>query len=235
MLAALWPLLAMGPLVLATASSVESRLDPPATKCAINACAHGQLCKTKISHMLPGVQMHYNRKYTYDVVPDEVHGGVLFVLPHQMPMNVSISFRCAASAAARLYVAVHKVVDGGYIRVLDSVEAGAVGWQRSAHVPQYSEHEADSLIMWSIPLARDNSEQLLVMPRTSPPRPHRWPILLGAISFILVSGENSTRAHGSVDQSGCLARPKGASQCPWAAEGQVPMWSPLQATRVHNI
>lgn len=84
--------------------------------------------------MEPGVLQHLDRRYTYDVVPDRLLGGLLFQGIHRPPKGTSVSFELREPAT--VYVFFHPVFDGGYGRIFEELTREGA-WRRSPDFPQY--------------------------------------------------------------------------------------------------
>ena len=89
------------------------------------------------ARMKPGVFQHIDRRYTYDVVPEELVGGFLFQGIHRPPKGTAIEFEL--SAAATVYWFFHPGGDGGYGPIFEQLE----GWERCEQFPQYDIHNGD--------------------------------------------------------------------------------------------
>jgi hypothetical protein len=89
------------------------------------------------ARMKPGVLQHIDRRYAYDVVPEELVGGFLFQGIHRPPKGTVIEFEL--SAPARVYWFFHAGGDGGYGPIFERLE----GWERCEEFPQYDIHNGD--------------------------------------------------------------------------------------------
>lgn len=87
--------------------------------------------------MKNGVLQHLDRKYTYDVIPKVLVGGLLFQGIHRPPKGTSVKIRLLSPA--RMYVFFHSRVDGGYSEIFSDLK----GWKRSDDAPQYDIHNGD--------------------------------------------------------------------------------------------
>jgi hypothetical protein len=88
-------------------------------------------------YMKPGVIQHLDRKYTYDVVPEELLAGLLFQGIHRPPAGTSVEFELVSPAT--VYFFFHDKVDGGYTSIFETLP----NWQRSDVFPQYDIHNGD--------------------------------------------------------------------------------------------
>lgn len=83
------------------------------------------------AYMRPGVRQHLDRRYTYDRVPPELLGGILFQGIHRPPAGTVVEF--TLRRPAMVFVFFHAETDGGYGKIFDALD----GWHRSARTPQY--------------------------------------------------------------------------------------------------
>jgi hypothetical protein len=84
-----------------------------------------------------GVIQHIDRKYTYDVIPSELEGGLLFQGIHRPLKGTIIEFELLSPAT--VYFFFHDTVDGGYSKIFKNLN----GWKRSKFFPQYDIHNGD--------------------------------------------------------------------------------------------
>lgn len=87
--------------------------------------------------MKPGVLQHIDRRYTYDVVPQELLNGFLFQGIHRPSKGTVVEIEL--SAPAKIYWFFHKGGDGGYGRIFEQLD----GWERCEAFPQYDIHKGD--------------------------------------------------------------------------------------------
>lgn len=105
----------------------------------------GKLVKVRVTppfhysfdRMKPGVLQHIDRRYTYDVVPDELLGGFLFQGIHRPPKGTAVEFELLSPA--KVYCFFHEGGDGGYGAIFPRLE----GWQCCDKHPQYDVHNGD--------------------------------------------------------------------------------------------
>ena len=146
--------------------------------------------------MLPGVQMHLDRLYTYDVIPSAVYGGSLLVVPHRLPAGLDLEFDCSGpgtdeGAPATFFVIAHSgenAHDGGLTTPLDWRVSQDAGWRRSAVAPQYDLADVCgcgphglNMSMWGLTF---RGATHIRIPSTTQDD--------GAISFVLVSHGNAS-------------------------------------------
>lgn len=81
-----------------------------------------------------GVIQHLDRTYTYDVIPEELMGGLLFQGIHRPPKGTKVKIKLLAPA--KIYVFFHDRVDGGYTEIFSKLK----GWKRTKEAPQYDIH-----------------------------------------------------------------------------------------------
>jgi hypothetical protein len=84
-----------------------------------------------------GVLQHLDRQYTYDVIPQELLGGLLFQGIHRPPGGTSIEFELLSPAT--VYFFFHDKVDGGYSSIFEALPR----WRRCDVFPQYDIHNGD--------------------------------------------------------------------------------------------
>lgn len=88
-------------------------------------------------YMTEGVQQHLDRDYTYDVIPWQLKGGLLFQGIHRPPTGTSI--RMELLQPATVYFFFHHKTDGGYTKIFENLP----GWKRSENAPQYDIKNGD--------------------------------------------------------------------------------------------
>lgn len=81
--------------------------------------------------MRKGVLQHIDRDYTYDVIPDELIGGILFQGIHRPPKGTELKIELLSPAI--IYFFFHRNVDGGYNKIFNSLE----GWEKCKEAPKY--------------------------------------------------------------------------------------------------
>jgi len=91
----------------------------------------------KFDIMKPGVLMHIDRQYTYDIVPPELLNGLLFQGIHRTPVGTSMKLKLFSPA--KIYFFFHHVVDGGYSEIFKGLKC----WKPCALAPQYDIHNGD--------------------------------------------------------------------------------------------
>lgn len=84
--------------------------------------------------MQPRVQQHLDRAWTYDTIPPELLGGILFQGIHEPVKGTTIELELLTSAD--IYFFFHHASDGGYTDIFPNLE----GWKRSESAPQYDIH-----------------------------------------------------------------------------------------------
>lgn len=88
----------------------------------------------KFDTMRVGALQHIDRKYTYDVIPKELEGGLLFQGIHRQPAGTSISFNVNKTGMAYFFFHIRK--HGGYKALFEDLP----GWERCEEAPQYDIH-----------------------------------------------------------------------------------------------
>lgn len=81
--------------------------------------------------MRPGVIQHLDRRYTYDVIPEQLMEGVLYQGLHRPPAGTKISI--SVQQPTEVYFFFHHTVDGGYGKIFPELD----GWQKMLVAPQY--------------------------------------------------------------------------------------------------
>jgi hypothetical protein len=84
--------------------------------------------------MRVGALQHLDRDYTYDVVPEELRGGLLFQGIHRAPTGTKLHFDLLEPAT--VYVFFHPEKDGGWSEAF----AARPEWKRCETFPQYDIH-----------------------------------------------------------------------------------------------
>ena len=82
-------------------------------------------------HMTEGVLQHLDRNYTYDVIPYQLNGGLLFQGIHRPPTGTSLQIELLQPAT--VYFFFHSKTDGGYSRIFEELPI----WKQSPIAPQY--------------------------------------------------------------------------------------------------
>lgn len=88
-------------------------------------------------YMTQGVLQHLDRDYTYDVVPEQLQGGLLFQGIHRPPKGTVVSLELVAPTT--IYFFFHFEIDGGYTGIFENLK----DWKRSDAAPQYDIHNGD--------------------------------------------------------------------------------------------
>jgi hypothetical protein len=81
--------------------------------------------------MKVGARQHVDRDYTYDVVPAELTGGLLYQGIHRPPRGLRVTL--ALQKPARVYFFFHDRYDGGYTQIFSQM----TNWERRPKAPQY--------------------------------------------------------------------------------------------------
>ena len=81
--------------------------------------------------MKPGVIKDIDRDYTYDVVPEEIDGGILYQPIHRIPLGTSIKLNVLKPMT--MYFIFHNGCDGNYTNIFKTLE----GWELCKEAPQY--------------------------------------------------------------------------------------------------
>jgi len=81
--------------------------------------------------MQKGVLMHLDRKYTYDIIPEELLGGLLFQGIHRPPANQSIEIEILEPAT--IYFFFHDTANGDYDKIFKDMK----DWELCSTFPQY--------------------------------------------------------------------------------------------------
>jgi hypothetical protein len=94
-----------------------------------------------------GVFQHLDRIYTYDVIPNELLGGLLFQGIHRPPAGTEIEFELLNDAI--VYFFFHNEFDGGYGEIFQHLD----DWELASNHPQYDIHNGDhglKMIMYKL-------------------------------------------------------------------------------------
>jgi len=105
--------------------------------------------------MRVGVLQHLDRDYTYDVVPEELRGGLLFQGIHRAPTGTKLHFDLLE--AATVYVFFHPEKDGGWSEAFAKLPE----WQRCETFPRYDIHNGKhglTMIMYRLDAAPGRHE-----------------------------------------------------------------------------
>lgn len=81
--------------------------------------------------MKVGARQHLDRKYTYDVIPPFMEGGLLFQGIHRPPEGTELTIKL--ERAAEVYFFFHETVDGGYGDIFRALP----NWTPVSPAPQY--------------------------------------------------------------------------------------------------
>lgn len=87
--------------------------------------------KHDMTTMFVGKRMHLDRKYTFDVVPPVLIGGLLFRGIHRPPKGTVVNI--TLKQPTRVYFFFHPTADGGYAEIFKRLP----GWRRKETAPQY--------------------------------------------------------------------------------------------------
>ncbi|QHI70184.1 hypothetical protein [Tichowtungia aerotolerans] len=101
----------------------------------------------KYSLMKRGVLQHLDRKYTYDVIPEELRGGFLFQGIHRPPIGTRIQFELKCPAT--VYFFFHYCTNGGFSEIFPELKE----WERCLQAPQYDIYNGDhglNMIMYKL-------------------------------------------------------------------------------------
>jgi hypothetical protein len=91
----------------------------------------------KFGVMEPGALLHLDRKYTYDVIPPELSGGVLFQGIHRPPKDYVVEIDLLAPAT--IYFFFHYTANGGYSEIFKTLD----NWEICDVAPQYDIHNGE--------------------------------------------------------------------------------------------
>jgi len=93
--------------------------------------------ESKFDVMKEGVLLHLDRKYTYDVIPEELIGGLLFQGIHRPPKKYVVDIEILVPAT--IYFFFHYTANGGYSEIFKTLD----GWEICDVSPQYDIHNGD--------------------------------------------------------------------------------------------
>ncbi len=114
-------------------------------------------------YMTEGVQQHLDREYTYDIIPYQLKGGLLFQGIHRPPKGTSL--RIELLKPITIYFFFHHKTDGGYAKIFERLP----DWKRSDDAPQYdirnNKHDTQ-MIMFEM----NAQPGVIVMPATTKDR-----------------------------------------------------------------
>ncbi|WP_067149713.1 hypothetical protein [Pseudotamlana agarivorans] len=103
--------------------------------------------KYNYDFMNPGVIQHLDRNYTYDYIPQELEGGIIFQGIHRPKKGLSIKIELFKPALVFFFF--HHSVDGGYTEIFKSLG----GWSLYEDTPKYDIHNGDhglNMIMYKL-------------------------------------------------------------------------------------
>lgn len=93
--------------------------------------------KQKFDIMKEGVLLHLDRKYTYDVIPPELLGGLLFQGIHRPPKDYVVEIELLEPST--IYFFFHNTANGGYDKIFKDLD----NWDRCDIAPQYDIHNGE--------------------------------------------------------------------------------------------
>ena len=93
--------------------------------------------KYKFDIMKEGVLLHLDRKYTYDIIPPELLGGLLFQGIHRPPKKYTIDIELLSPAT--IYFFFHCTANGGYSEIFKTLN----NWEICDVFPQYDIHNGE--------------------------------------------------------------------------------------------
>ncbi len=114
-------------------------------------------------YMTEGVQQHLDRDYTYDVIPWQLKGGLLFQGIHRPRAGTEIRMRLLQPAT--VYFFFHHKMDGGYTEIFEQLP----GWRRSNDAPQYDTKNGDHGLRMTM-FEYDAQPGIIDIPRTTKDR-----------------------------------------------------------------
>ena len=88
-------------------------------------------------YMTQGVLQHLDRDFTYDVVPEELEGGLLFQGIHRPPKGTVVTLELVTPTT--VYFFFHSEIDGGYTRIFENLK----DWKKTDPTPKYDIHNGD--------------------------------------------------------------------------------------------
>ena len=87
--------------------------------------------------MKEGVLLHVDRKYTYDIIPSELIGGLLFQGIHRPPKDYIVEIELLEPAI--IYFFFHVTANGDYDKIFESLDK----WELCDTFPQYDIHNGE--------------------------------------------------------------------------------------------
>ena len=93
--------------------------------------------KSSYDLMNTGVIQHLDRDYTYDIIPSELVGGLLFQGIHRPPKGTALKIELLEPAT--IYFFFHHTVDGGYTKIFKTLNS----WKKCNTAPQYDIDNGD--------------------------------------------------------------------------------------------
>jgi hypothetical protein len=78
-----------------------------------------------------GVMKDIDRDYTFDVIPNELIGGILYQPEHRIPLGTSIKLNIIKPIT--IYFIFHNECDGNYTNLFKSLP----NWEKCDNAPQY--------------------------------------------------------------------------------------------------
>lgn len=93
--------------------------------------------ESKFDIMKEGVLLHLDRKYTYDIIPSELLGGLLFQGIHRPPKNYIVDIELLSPAI--IYFFFHNTANGDYDKIFESLD----NWKLCDTFPQYDIHNGE--------------------------------------------------------------------------------------------
>jgi hypothetical protein len=88
-------------------------------------------------YMTEGVLQHLDREYTYDIIPYQLKGGLIFQGIHRPPKGTSL--RIELLKPATIYFFFHSKTNGGYNKIFEQLPE----WKLSKDAPQYDIHNGN--------------------------------------------------------------------------------------------
>ena len=93
--------------------------------------------KSEFDIMKEGVLLHLDRKYTYDIIPSELVGGLLFQGIHRPPKNYVVDIELLSPAT--IYFFFHNTANGDYNKIFESLN----NWELCEEFPKYDIHNGE--------------------------------------------------------------------------------------------
>jgi hypothetical protein len=87
--------------------------------------------ESKFDVMKEGSMLHVDRKYTYDIIPLDLLGGLLFQGIHRPPKDYHVEIELLSPAT--IYFFFHSTANGDYDKIFDSLD----DWELCNIFPQY--------------------------------------------------------------------------------------------------